>query len=272
MNRFFKFGILVVLLALPGSALATHLTDCRLTADCSGWNLAIDVDWRSSPVMVTEAHVRYKVVLYDVSGPTEVDRITWEGNITRGSDPETFEFNGLWGQELCGDYKVRSYVNLDTSYPDDMPQYCEGTVTFTCECGGCTYTPGYWKNHPENWPVDSLALGCSDAMTQAQLLGILNTPVRGDATIILAYHLIAAKLNVLYEGSDSIQGAIDEADALLCSYPLRSSPQGDARDMILDVKNMLAAYNELECGESGYAKDLPDEASSSWSELKANYR
>ena len=201
------------------------------------------------------------------------DRVVWQGSVTRGSDPETFEFNGLWGQELCGDYKVRSYVTLKTGYADDVPQYCEGTFTFTCDCGGCTYTPGYWKNHPENWPVTSLTLGCSDEMTQAQLLGILNTPVRGDATIILAYHLIAAKLNVANGSDPSIGGAIAEADALLCEYPLRSKPGGDARSMILDVKNMLAGYNELGCGDEDMAgKDLPDETSSSWGELKANYR
>ncbi|HEY0735145.1 MAG TPA: hypothetical protein VGD69_09595, partial [Herpetosiphonaceae bacterium] len=59
----------------------------------------------------------------------------------------------------------------------------------------CTYTIGYWKTHPEDWPVQSLTLG-GVTYTKAQLLNILNTPPRGDATYIVAHQLIAVKLNI----------------------------------------------------------------------------
>src|SRR5436305_9837109 len=73
--------------------------------------------------------------------------------------------------------------------------------TGTCS-GGCTFTLGYWKNHPGAWPVTSLTLG-STTYSQAQLLSIFNTPVRGNGLISLAHQLIAAKLNILAGANSS---------------------------------------------------------------------
>ena len=40
-----------------------------------------------------------------------------------------------------------------------------------------TGTPGYWKNHPEAWPVDSVYVrGCTD-YPQAEAIAAMNTPV-----------------------------------------------------------------------------------------------
>jgi hypothetical protein len=79
-----------------------------------------------------------------------------------------------------------------------------------------------------------------------QLLAILNTPVHGDASIILAKQLIAAKLNIA-AGSDPtpIAGTIATADGLLdgCVLPCNvkaSSPLGmqmTAAAAILDNYN-----------------------------------
>src|SRR5688572_6266736 len=79
----------------------------------------------------------------------------------------------------------------------------------------CTFTQGFWKNHPEAWPVNSLSLG-GNVYTQAQLLLILNTPVRGNGLISLAHQLIAAKLNVAFGApDDDIADEIAAADALI---------------------------------------------------------
>ena len=63
---------------------------------------------------------------------------------------------------------------------------------------------GYWKNHSSLWPVSSLILG-GFSYTQDELLGIFNSSPKGDATLILAHQLIAAKLNVA-NGSIFIRG------------------------------------------------------------------
>lgn len=81
----------------------------------------------------------------------------------------------------------------------------------------CTLTQGYWKNHPDSWPVSSLSLG-SVSYTKAQLLSIFGQPVAGNGLISLAHQLIAAKLNIA-AGSDAtpILGVVTTADVLIGS-------------------------------------------------------
>src|SRR5689334_6484005 len=63
----------------------------------------------------------------------------------------------------------------------------------------CVSGYGYWKTH-RLWPVRTLVLGSptnpAHIYTQSELQQILDLPATGDASIILAYQLIAAKLNV----------------------------------------------------------------------------
>ena len=85
----------------------------------------------------------------------------------------------------------------------------------------CPLTQGFWKNHPDDWDgaiTSGLSIG-GKTYTQMQLLTILETPPSGgDASLILAHQLIAAKLNVL-TGSvftpDPIALTVPASDALL---------------------------------------------------------
>ncbi|HEU0032639.1 MAG TPA: DUF4215 domain-containing protein [Kofleriaceae bacterium] len=81
----------------------------------------------------------------------------------------------------------------------------------------CTLTQGYWKNHEEAWPVTSLTLG-TVTYTQAELLAILQTPVKGNGLISLAHQLIAAKLNVA--AGAEVDASIAAADALIGSLDI----------------------------------------------------
>ncbi|AYA36525.1 hypothetical protein D3Y59_05315 [Hymenobacter oligotrophus] len=79
----------------------------------------------------------------------------------------------------------------------------------------CTYTQGYWKNHPEAWPVQELVLG-NTTYNKDQLLAILRTPVKGNGLISLAHQLIAAKLNVAKcNGVSPVSRDIQAADKLI---------------------------------------------------------
>lgn len=79
----------------------------------------------------------------------------------------------------------------------------------------CTLTQGFWKNHPEAWPVSSLVLG-SVTYTADQLEDIFDQPVAGNGLISLAHQLIAAKLNIANgAGPNSVQDDVDAADALI---------------------------------------------------------
>jgi hypothetical protein len=86
------------------------------------------------------------------------------------------------------------------------------------DLGLCPKTPGFWKNHAGVWPVPYLTLG-SQTYTQSQLLALLRTPDTGDASVKLAYQLIATKLNI-WNGSTptSVDGTTVDADALLSQH------------------------------------------------------
>jgi len=95
----------------------------------------------------------------------------------------------------------------------------------------CPLTQGFWKNHPDAWDgaiTSGLSIG-GKTYTQMQLLTILRTPPSGgDASLILAHQLIAAKLNEL-TGSvfpGLIDSTVMTADSLLgiaCALPGASS-------------------------------------------------
>ncbi|UWZ83402.1 putative Ig domain-containing protein [Occallatibacter riparius] len=110
----------------------------------------------------------------------------------------------------------------------------------------CPLSHGYWKNHSK-WPVSSLTLG-NQTYTQPQLVALLRTPVAGDASLILAYQLIAAKLNIA-NGSDPTQAlaTIVNADALLSGFtgnlPYHVKPSSTAGAAMTSDAALLDAYN-----------------------------
>jgi hypothetical protein len=79
----------------------------------------------------------------------------------------------------------------------------------------CTYTQGYWKNHPDDWPVGSLTLG-SVTYTKAQLVDVLHEPAHGNGLVILAHQLIATLLNVALGADDTdVASAVSASHALI---------------------------------------------------------
>src|SRR5262245_18192239 len=105
---------------------------------------------------------------------------------------------------------------------------------------------GFWKAHPDLWPVTSLTLG-SVTYTQAQLLSILNGLSGGDASLILGKQLIAALLN-LANGSPSgpLCGLLDDANNLLdgCTLPCNIKPGSAKGQAMANDAATLEAYNE----------------------------
>jgi len=85
-----------------------------------------------------------------------------------------------------------------------------------------TGTPGYWKNHPEAWPVGSITIG-GKVYTIQQATGLLDT-VGNDKTTTMFSSLLSAKLNVLV-GNDSscVSSTIAAADAWMATYPVGSN-------------------------------------------------
>jgi hypothetical protein len=81
-----------------------------------------------------------------------------------------------------------------------------------------TGTPGYWQNHPEAWPVDSIVIG-GVTYSKAQAIAWIAAPVAKDKRASMFAALASAKLNVL-AGTDSscIADTIDLADAWMATY------------------------------------------------------
>ncbi len=155
---------------------------------------------------------------------------------------QSLHFTGVGGQ-----YQFVAYTFLCDEEPDAGTDY------------GCTLTQGFWKNHPEAWPVDELTLG-NRTYTKAELLVILKTPTRGDASLILGHQLIAAMLNVAAGagGTDAFMDDLAAAQAWMSAnadadgkLPYRTSNRGAGALASANAKMlgaMLDAYNNGEYG------------------------
>ena len=118
--------------------------------------------------------------------------------------------------------------------------------------GVCPQGQGYWKNHPNIWPAGHLQLG-SPTYSENEIIAILNTPVgtgkSSDASLILAYQLIAAKLNIA-NGVDStpLGTVISNADDLLAAHagklPFAIRSSSIDGQYMTSLASLLESYNE----------------------------
>jgi len=172
--------------------------------------------------------------------------------------------------EASTQYVVRVFARasggLDASNP---------TATIVVGTGdpavNCTYSQGYWKNHPGAWPVTSLTLG-TVIYTQAELLSILNENAGGNGLISLAHQLIAAKLNIL-NGADGsfINATIAVADAQIGALVI--PPVGT--DFLSPASTSATAHAledwNLGVTGPGHCAETPA-TQSTWGQIKSNYR
>ena len=85
-------------------------------------------------------------------------------------------------------------------------------------CGPGTGTPGYWKNHPDAWPVGEITIG-GRVYTKAQAIAVMQMSVAGDKRFTMFNSLVAAKLNVLAGNEAScIAETIALADRWMATY------------------------------------------------------
>lgn len=107
----------------------------------------------------------------------------------------------------------------------------------------CVRSMGYWKNHPEAWPVEELKVaGVTYPKVDAK--NVLETSPKGDATYILAHQLIPALLNI-ETGADasSVQGTVDLADVWLTQHVLGSDPGKADREEGISLAAALEEFN-----------------------------
>lgn len=160
------------------------------------------------------------------------------GWITSYDIPPTCS-NGVLSINLGGTANViRVRLNIVGSMGFDDLSFCI-PPTYPC-----TYTQGYWKNHPNAWPVNSLYLG-TRSYTKDELLLILNSPVKGNGLISMAHQLITAKLNkAMGTNTTVIDSDIAAADAMIGSLVVPPVGSGFLHPSTTSTLNdKLDAYN-----------------------------
>lgn len=92
-----------------------------------------------------------------------------------------------------------------------------------------TGTPGYWMNHPEAWPIETISIGCA-VYSREEAIALMKAPVQRDMTYAMFSALVAAELNVAI-GNDAscIAAYISNAHAWLCANPLGSGVRAGGR-------------------------------------------
>jgi hypothetical protein len=115
-----------------------------------------------------------------------------------------------------------------------------------------TGTPGYWVNHPEAWPVQSITVG-DRTYTKAEAIAIMAKPVSKDKTLTMFSSLVAAKLSVMVgNNAECVASTITAADAWMTAYGPAGSmvyasslawKQGEPLHRLMDnyVNGMLCA-------------------------------
>ena len=235
--------VLMLSIALAGSASATHFENLVLNADCRGWSA-------TGGVLAAHDSVEIKYMIELLDGTTLIEQYS-ASKIFYLSDL-TFSYGEMWSSELCGEYTVNGVFELIV-IGGNLTDKKELTTSFVCECQSpdtCTGTPGYWKNHRDAWPVDELTIG-GRVFDKDDLLDIFDLSSNHDKLLKLFHHLVAAKLNVIvgatYEG---IGDAITAADDFFAMYPLESNLDKATRKMIDGLKSPLEIFNESSpCGE-----------------------
>lgn len=169
-------------------------------------------------------------------------------------DSFAWSFNTSIYESMVNVVKATAVDILGKEVSDCDEAFVEVKPTF------CPRSMGYWKNHPEAWPVDEIEVGNVNYTKEEALMILIGANAK-DATRMLAAQLIATKLNRIsgaspcffYEGIDdkdktvNIDVVISEADAFLAKYPVGSDPRGDDRQYALQLKDLLDAYNNSKC-------------------------
>ena len=197
----------------------------------------------------------FSYVLGSTSGVTTSDpsvnmqMLTWSGPFVVAANSSVSLHFSVIVASIPGDYFNEAGGQADGGYTvTGTGPTAQITVT---QPTACPLTQGFWKNHPNIWPVTSLTLGCQN-YTQVELLAILNTAIGkgsgADASLILADQLIAAKLNIA-NGSDPtpISATITAADAVLCTFvgklPYHVRPSSIVGQQMTALAATLNQYN-----------------------------
>ena len=221
--------VMLVILAYPAAGCSIY----SLNLDCE--NIYV-TGFMNTPLYTHGLILKWNLTINgtQVQGSAEIPPLVDENGVLY---PGKFNFTypdapgqTIWGQQLCDDYTVEGVVEL-WYFPEDMHGNDvlgdtwelinpESSITFNCpceyECPG-TGTPGYWKNHLDDWPVDIITIGGIEYIKDEAKKYLKED--KHDKTTTLFRALVSAKLNVLNGAASScVVGTIADADAWMAAY------------------------------------------------------
>ncbi len=192
-----------------------------------------------SPFPVPTGTVQFQVSTNGGSTWTTFSTKTLDASGSAVSDPYT--------PASAGTFLFRAVYSGDSNYNGAQSGNTAEPLTVTSLT---TRTVGYWKTHPKAWVgINPNSLfpwetGRAAGLTWIQILSLAP---KGDATIILAYQYIAAKLNANAFGApQSVLDDIAHAEYLFShGYPVGSNPppSNPVRAEIINLAADLEAYN-----------------------------
>jgi hypothetical protein len=252
-----SYTVTVVAATLPGGALPTYDIDGTATANTAVVSLAtgqsrtdVDFGYRGT------ASVGDRVWLdYDADGVQDAGEVGINGagvqlldanNTVIATASTAGNGNYTFPNLLAGTYKVRvvtSTLPAGAVQTYDLDGTGTASLATAAVTGGQsrtdvdfgyrvtapgTATIGYWKTHPEAWPVATVTVG-GVVYTRDQAIALIGTPSRGDKSIDLFKQLAAAKLNLIAGNNPScIYSTIASADSWMATYPPGSNVGGSS--------------------------------------------
>jgi len=201
--------------SFPGgdARIAYYFVDGDSICRTQSWTLYIDNVSKATGTITDFAQGKYLV--FDVAGLSTASTHNVRLELSRVAD-------------ACSGTPGSTYISGFNSHVSSV--FIDGTTVCAPPPpdNPGTGTPGYWINHPEAWPVDSITIG-GVTYTKAQAIALMALPVKKDKTLTMFPALVSAKLNVII-GNDSscISSVIASADAWMAEYPVSSGVLGSS--------------------------------------------
>lgn len=181
----------------------------------------------------------------------EVQNVIWyilgyDPYIQSGSPAETLLADVLTnGAGFCPQPCDRFAILCDKVTTDPATfQRCFFEIQLPC-ITVCTRTQGYWRNHPDAWPVENITIG-NVTYTKAQAIEIMDHNSKKDMTYQMFQQLVATKLNLIRgTASGCLNDTVDLADQWMEDYPVGSGVTGDSEAWTIGepLKDILDDYN-----------------------------
>jgi hypothetical protein len=152
--------------------------------------------------------------------------------INSPSTTDTLDSDG----QLIGAFSVATVPNTDVGFATDF-----GFYTSLVQGPG-TGTPGYWKNHPEAWPVANITVG-GVSYTKAQAIARLGKVGKDKANTMFS-SLVSAILNVMIHNEDScVSATIAAAHTWMAAHPSNVAASSDAWAEGEPLHQLMDSYN-----------------------------